>query len=109
MDNIVHTELKMQEYLLSEDISVDQKRIIFHFRTRMAQYSENFKESNQLVKPCQICKLHTDSQSHSMVCVETMRNVRNKGNYSEIFTNDISSDTAKMLQQVTAYRENKLV
>ena len=39
MDNIVHTELKMQNYLLSEDISVEQNRTIFLFRTRMAQFS----------------------------------------------------------------------
>ena len=108
MDNIVHTELKMQNYLLSEDISVEQKRTIFLFRTRMAQFSENYKENNQIVKPCQICKMHMDSQAHSIVCVETMRHVKHRGNYEEIFTNNISSETANMLQEILEYRKNKL-
>ena len=37
-----------------------------------------------------------------------MTNVRTKGNYNEIFLNNISSETAMMLQQVVAYRDNKL-
>ena len=41
MDNIVHTELKSADYLLSEDISVEKKRTIFLFRTHMTQFSEN--------------------------------------------------------------------
>ena len=41
MDNLLFTELKIQEYLVAENISVEQKRNIFHFRTRMATFSEN--------------------------------------------------------------------
>ena len=43
MDNVIYTELKIQKYLMSEQLSVEQKRTIFHFRTRMANFSENFR------------------------------------------------------------------
>ena len=43
MDNLLFTELKIQEYLVAENISVEQKRNIFRFRTRMATFSENYR------------------------------------------------------------------
>ena len=107
MDNLVFTELKSQDYLVSEKFSVEQKRIIFLFRTRMADYSENYRGQGPQ-KPCQICKFHVDSQNHSVNCAATMQNVRTKGNYEEIFSSNISIETAMMLQQIVEYRFNKL-
>ena len=79
MDNLIYTELNIQDYLLSEELSVQQKRNVFHYRTRMAKYSENFKNQNQL-NSCIFCKDHIDSQIHSTQCVELMKNIKNKGN-----------------------------
>ena len=107
MDNLVFTELKIQDYLVSEKLSVEQKRIIFLFRTRMADYSENYRGQGPQ-KPCQICQLHVDSQTHSVNCSLTMKHVRTQGNYNEIFSSNISIETATMLQQIVAYRDKKL-
>jgi hypothetical protein len=106
MDNLLFTELKIQEYL-AENISVKQKRNIFHFRTRMATFSENYR-GQEPQKPCQICVLHVDSQEHSVNCLKTMQNVCKKGKYCEIFSRNISSDTAIMLEQIMKNRQNKL-
>ena len=65
MDNLFYTDLKTQDYLLSDDTTVKQKRNLFLFRTRMADYNDNFRGGN-LPLPCKICKLHLDSQSHSV-------------------------------------------
>ena len=109
MDDLIYTELKIQDYLISEEISVEEKRNIFHFRTRMASFSDNYKEGQSVGNPCSICRLHIDSQKHAVNCVETMKNVKKNGNYNEIFTNNISSDTAAMLLQIMEFREdNKL-
>ena len=75
MDNLVFTELTIQDYLVSEKLSVEQKRIIFLFRTRMADYSENYRGQGPQ-KPCQICKFHVDSQTHSVNCAAAMKNIR---------------------------------
>ena len=107
MDNLVFTELQIQDYLVSEKLSVEQKRIIFLFRTRMADYSENYRGQGPQ-KPCQICKFHVDSQTHSVNCAATMKNIRTKGNYNEIFSSNISMETAMMLQQIVEYRDNNL-
>jgi hypothetical protein len=42
MDNLVYTELQIQDYLLDEDISTEQKRNIFKFRTMIADFAEFF-------------------------------------------------------------------
>ena len=107
MDNILYTELKIQDYLLSEEISVQQKRILFKFRTRMSNFEENFRGLNPPV-PCKICCMHVDSQNHAVNCFETMKNVKVRGNYDEIFTNSISVETAAMLEKILEFRENKL-
>ena len=107
MDNLIYTELKIQDYLLSEEISVQQKRILFQFRTRMSNFADNFRGPNPPV-PCKICCMHVDSQNHAVNCVETMKNVKETGKYEEIFTNNISVGTAGMLEKLVEYRENKL-
>ena len=107
MENLVYTELKTQDYLLSEDLTTVQKRLIFLFRTRMADYSENFRGTN-FPSPCKICGMHVDSQSHSVICFETIKNVKTLGNYNEIFLNNISRETAIMLEEITEIRKNKI-
>ena len=73
----------------------------------MANFSENYKE-NTFVKPFQISNFHTDCQAHSVVCTETMKNVKSKGNYQEIFKPNISKETAVMLEEILKFRKNKL-
>ena len=43
MDDLIYTELKIQDYLVSESISLDEKRSIFHYGTRMARFAENYR------------------------------------------------------------------
>ena len=107
MDNLVYTELEIQDYLLDEDISTEQKRNIFKFRTMMSDFAGNYSSSDT-PQPCKMCFFHRDSQSHAVNCHETMKNVTAKGNYNEIFSKQISKKTACMLEQIIESRKNKL-
>ena len=86
--DLVYTDLEIHKYWVSEELSTYQKRTIFHFRTLMAEFSENYKQK-EVVKSSQICKMHSDCQDHSVVCHETMKHVKIKRNYTEMFTNNI--------------------
>ena len=108
MENLVYTNLEVQNYLISEELTLSQKRNIFLFRTRMADYADNYGGSSSQVIPCKVCSMHSDCQAHSMTCLETLKSITQKGNYSEIFTNKISKETAVMLHQITEARKNKL-
>ena len=59
MDDLIFTELKFQNYLVSGNIS-DQKQNNLHFRTN---YSENFR-GQDAPKPFQVCRSHIDCQEH---------------------------------------------
>ena len=107
MDNLVYTDLKTQDYLLSTDISTEQKRNIFLFRTRMADFSENFKNSN-IDEPCRMCYQFRDSQVHAINCFETMKHVSTKGNINEVYTSNISRETAIIITHIAKVRKNKL-
>ena len=43
MDNVIYTELNIQNYLISEELSVEKRKIIFHFRTCMPNFAENLR------------------------------------------------------------------
>ena len=105
MDNLVYTNMEMQAYLMNEDLSLEQKRNLFLCRTRMAEYSENFKAGSNIVTPCVVCKLHQDSLSHAVNCHEILKHINTRGNYSEIFTNNISIETAIMLLEISEVRK----
>ena len=106
MDNIIYTELNIQNYLISEELSVDQKRTIFHFRTHMANFEDNFRGQNPSV-PCKICLMHVDSQEHVVNCTETKKRLKKAGKNVEIFTNNISVATAQMLQELVEFRKEQ--
>ena len=107
MDNLVYTELKIQDYLLDEDTSTEQKRNIFRFRTMMSDFAGNYSSSDT-PQPCKMCLLHRDCQAHAVICHETMKYVTAEGNYEEIFSNKISKKTACMLEQIIESRNKKL-
>ena len=107
MDEVVFTELKIQEYLLSKKLSLSQKQTIFLFRTRMCNFHENFRGGNPSI-PCKMCGSHLDSQNHSVNCEEIKKHVKMSGKYEEIFTHKVSVETAVMLENIVKTRENKL-
>ena len=73
----------------------------------MASFSENFRNGD-VTKPCRMCSLFPDLQSHSVNCNETMKTIRGKGKYEEIFSKNISRETALMVTQILEVRKNKL-
>ena len=72
MDELVFTELKIQNYLISEERSLSQKHNIFAFRTRMSEFSENFRNGGPSI-PCKLCYLHVDSQNPAINCEEVRK------------------------------------
>ena len=43
MENLFYTELKMQNYFNSDKVTVIEAQNLFNYRTRMADYSENYR------------------------------------------------------------------
>ena len=47
--NLEYDAIEMQSYFLREDVKIEQKRLIFKYRTRMAEYGENFQAGRHFV------------------------------------------------------------
>ena len=85
MANLEYTSLEMQAYLKNKNISVEQAKMLFKFRTRMATFSENFKGGKQ-IQACPLCFNNADMQKHSVLCKIIQENIHIKGRYEEIFS-----------------------
>ena len=108
MKNITYTELKLQNYLKSDNIPVYEAKNLYQFRVRAANFRENYKnkyESESTV--CPLCLNHQDTQAHCVECVDILQMLPVEGNYTDIFGNKIPSNISRTLHKITKYREDK--
>ena len=78
-------------------------KAVFKFKTRMANFSENFKEGGQ-TKPCPMCKEPNvlDTQRHSLLCKVI------ECSYEEIFYSKVEVKAAKTVKNILKFREEFL-
>ena len=109
MDDLMYVELSMQNYLKDEKIRVQEARILFKFRTRMAKFWGNFK-GGRPPQQCPVCKEpgSVDTQLHSFQCKVLAENINMEGNYSEMFTTNIDKNIARKLENIEKFREELL-
>ena len=107
LENLFYKELKLQKYLELENLTVKQAQSLFSYRTRMANFSENFRGPSgpQL---CPICKTHLDSQHLSFQCPQVKENVKIEGEYNKIFTDNTDTKLVKTLVNISKYRDEYL-
>jgi hypothetical protein len=105
MDNLVYSELKMQNYLKSEEIPVPEAQNLFKFRVGVAQFKENFGDRYDN-KTCPLCSISLDTQVHSQQCVMVKQKITIEGSYSDIFRGKISPNISKTLFKISKMRED---
>ena len=59
---------KMQDYLISDNLSTEEKQLLFKFRTRTYPCKTNFRKLYEPDLSCPIC-LEEDSPEHLLHCV----------------------------------------
>ena len=97
MSNLEYEELKIQNYFLREDLKKEQKRTLFKYRTRMAEYGENFRAGRAQVM-CPFCNLHLDSQVLGYKCPVLITLIRIEGKYEEIYEANTTIETIETLE-----------
>ena len=80
---------------------------MFSYRTRMANYSENYKG---LGGPslCSLCQNHIDKQELSYQCPLVRENIKIIGNYSNIFAMNVDIEVVKTVWNISKFREEYL-
>ena len=107
MDDLWYSDLELQPYFKSNKFTVEQVRTIFRFRTRMAQFGENFRNGGGQVQ-CPMCQNHFDSQPMAFQCPSVKAEVSLTGSYQDIFKDDIPSNLVTTLTRIMKFRENFL-
>ena len=104
MANLEYSSLEMQAYMKDKDITVEQAKIIFKFRTRMANFSNNFK-GGKPTAVCPLCLTDADMQKHSYQCNIINKNIQVKGKYEDVFAPNIEKETAVTVENIVKFRE----
>ena len=85
LSNLTYNELKLQNYLTMPGLSLEVRRNVFLFRTRMLDFGENFRGSRSEVLCPFGCYLKKDSQFHSFECNGRMQKLNVDGEYKDLF------------------------
>ena len=107
MEGIYYHEMKMQNYLKSPHIKVNQKRTIFRWRTRMEAFGENFRGGREAVM-CPLCETHLDNQTMSLQCISVKKEINVEHSLDDILKDNISQETVNLIDKITKHRKNKL-
>ena len=73
----------------------------------MANYSENFRGYSGHT-PCPLCLSHLDSQAMCMTCPTIKENISVRGKYGDIFSNEVTRELVKSLQEIEKFRNEYL-
>ena len=107
MVNVRYDNLKMQSYLLSSELKLEEKRTLFKYRVRMAKFGENFRGGARSI-PCPLCNTHLDKQEMSFDCPSIRKEIDVKGNISDIYEEEIDTDTIQTILKIANFRKLKL-
>ena len=64
LTNINYSELKIQDYLVSKEMTTSQKQLIFQIRTKMIPTPDNMGQETW----CKLCLISRDQMSHVLDC-----------------------------------------
>ena len=95
--------VKMQDYLISDSMSTEEKQLLFKFRTQTYPCKTNFRKLYEPDLSCSIC-LKEDNPEHLLTC--SNQGIDTSGlNYNDIF-GDIKKQVKiiKVLKQITTHR-----
>ena len=107
LDNLMYTDLKLQPYLKSEQIPVQEATNLFRYRVTVAKFRENFKEMyKNKTKVCPFCTINLDTQSNSLQCDQMIRKVGMEGKYEVIFKQKIPADISRTLFNISQLRKD---
>ena len=111
MENLSYKEIKIKEYLVSEKLTLPEKKVLFKLRTNMAPVSSNFGDKN---KTCPACFIACDNQQHLIECVvikclnKTVLYNQASVEYMDIFSEDLSKlkEAAKIFAAALKTRQS---
>ena len=88
--------------MLNDELNPNQKKILFKFRTRMAEFGENDRGGWAQVI-CPLCNVHLDNQEMSY---QIKSEVLIEGKIEDIYKEEINVKTVKTIEKITEVRKS---
>ena len=113
LERLHYGELQIQDYLLDNQLTHDDKITILKLRTRMSDFGENFRAGKEFTV-CPVCSSHLDCQSFLLQCPGLIHEIRTKfgpnhiDSIDEVYAEKISTKTIKTLTYAMDVRKTKL-
>ena len=73
----------------------------------MSNFSENYPGKDG-TKVCPLCQNHLDLQKFSFQCSRVLESVEIRGNYSNIFSENIKLEIVRTIEQISKFRTEYL-
>ena len=106
LSNLQYCDLSIQKYLTNNQFTVNEARLIFSFRTRMAPFKSNFKSQNE--DACPLCNSHQDDQNLAFRCPVILKEIKPTCEIRNIYSNSISIELVQTLTRILEIRNNCL-
>ena len=96
----------MKMYLRSNELSTDEKRLLFSLRCRVNEVKCNYKSKYRNDMSCSLCSSNVDeSEMHLLQCEAIVSEPEVKDDISEIEYSDIFSDIKKQIKAVKIWKK----
>ena len=107
LDNLKN-DYKLQDYLSSSNLTVEEKQTLFKCRTRMIDVKSNFKIKHGQNLSCLFCTKE-ETQSHLLTCQEITVGVDTRAvQHDDIFKNLSKQESiAKVMNKILKQRSTK--
>ena len=101
---------RMQDYLVSDNLSLSEKRLLYMLRVRMIEVKNNFSSKYGNKLECSLCFHHVEDQEHLLKCSEIVSEVNTSEiSYKDIFgTLNKQAEAIKIWKQVLKVRNSKM-
>ena len=113
MEKLKYEKMSMQSYFYSNLISKSEGQSLFRFRTRMAMFTNNFRNGATKLE-CPLCEKENslDSEAHCLICDKITAILPESTNidFNNIYSEDINimKEAIQMLEQVMEIRRDVL-
>ena len=107
MMKIQYNKFQIQNYMKSQDITTDDARVVFKFRTHMLNFSKNYGHLNE-DKACPFCKNHEDDQDNMEECEYLKDKFKDTRHLKKIYEEEIPLDAISLLNRIMKCRKIKM-
>ena len=104
---------EMQPYLRNENLSIQEKKVMFRIKNRLIDVKSNQKSKYKDNLECRLCSSSEESQPHLVVCSEILTDDKIRTalagySYSDIFSTNLQTQTHLIKTWMMILKNRKL-